>query len=478
MQRLVVLYIIFHTGGLLGQSKTGFVGEEMPLDSVYTPSVFEHSSLQPVVRNVVRHTLLKTDSSERRFGVMGIGDAAFFAGDGSTYRAGGGILAEFAPNNKWYARVAGIEGITNATAGNLLPKSYLTEKQSNYTLYTDIRGRVSFSPNEIFNFQAGLDKNFIGEGNRSLFLSDYGKAYPFGMIRTKFWRLEYSVIYQFYREQTSKGRLNKNGATHYISFNAAKWLNIGIFETVIFLPKDTMLNRGYDAEYLNPVVFYRPQEYSMGSSDNVLLGASFKARYKDHTLYGQFILDEFFLTEIKAKSGWWANKYGGQLGIKGRFIKHGIPLFYRVEYNALRPYTYAHLNSGQNYGNLGATLAHPLGANFMEILGELKAQKGKWNAKLFVSYFLQGLDKNGFSYGGDVYQPYTNRPYEYGHYVGQGKSNNGIRALLHVGYCLHQPTNLNVFVENQLRFDTALNKYTYIGAIGIRSQLWNDYRNY
>jgi hypothetical protein len=244
------------------------------------------------------------------------------------------------------------------------------------------------------------------------------------------------------------------------------------------MPKDTMLNRGYDAEYLNPVVFYRPQEYSMGSSDNVLIGASLTARYKQHSLYAQFILDEFFLAEVKAKSGWWANKYGGQVGIKGRGSYNGIKTFYRIEYNAVRPYTYAHLNSGQNYGNQGMTLAHPLGGNFMEILGELKGQKGKWTGKLFASYFLQGLDKDGFSYGGNIYQPYTNRPFEYGHLVGQGKGNNGLRINLYVGYCLQKVTNLHVFIENQLRYDSAIDRLSYIPMLGVRSQLWNDYRNY
>ena len=477
MHKIIYIFFTFRILSALAQSKTEFVFEELPLDSVSPPSINNHSSVKPTSQQTLKHTLIDDSRNSSWFGVQGITDAGFFGSVNTSFRLGGGILMESSPNNKWYVRVAGIQGITNGEE-NLFPKSFITSQQDKYSLYTDIRARVCYSPNRIFNFQAGLDKNFIGEGSRSLFLSDYGKAYPFGMIRTKYWRVEYNILYQFYQEETNKGRLNKNGATHYISFNAAKWLNFGIFETVIFLPKDSMLNRGYDAEYLNPVIFYRPQEYAMGSSDNVLLGASFSARWRNNTLYGQFLLDEFFLSEIKAKSGWWANKYGGQLGIKGRFKKRDVPLFYRIEYNALRPYTYAHLNSGQNYGNGGSTLAHPLGANFMEILGEIKAQKGKWNAKLFVSYFLQGLDKDGFSYGSDIYQPYTNRPYEYGHYVGQGRRDNGFRALFHLGYCLHKQTNLHVFLENQLRYDTAFEKYTYIGALGIRSQLWNDYRNY
>jgi hypothetical protein len=477
MRKLLLILLFFRVIDLTAQSKVGFVDEEMALDSVYAPSLHEHTSLRPLVRSSIRYSLLRSDSCARRFAAQGIIDAAFFIGNSQNYRLGGGFLAEFAPNQKWYARLSGIEGITNGT-GNLVPQSYLTDSRDKYTMYTDVRGRLSYSPNEIFNFQAGLDKNFIGEGSRSLLLSDYGKAYPFGLIRTKFWRVEYNMIYQFYREKTDKGSMNKYGATHYLSFNATKWLNFGLFETVVFMPKDTMLNRGYDAEYLNPAVFFRPQEYAMGSSDNVLIGASFSARYKSHTFYGQFILDEFFLAEVKAKSGWWANKYGGQIGVKGRRVRHGLPWFYRIEYNALRPYTYAHLNSGQNYGNAGSVLAHPLDANVMEILGELKTQKGKWNAKLFVSYFLKGLDKNGFSYGGDIYQPYNNRPYEYGHFVGQGRANNGTRAILQVGYLVHKETNLNVFMEHQLRYDTSFDKYTYWGALGIRSQLWNDYRNY
>jgi hypothetical protein len=477
MRYIFVLYCILLSFIGPAQSLVSFVEEEMPHDSVLVSDFTEHTAIKPFLQSSIKHTTLSISNSHASFGIKGICDAGFFVGSGNVVRLGVGALTEIQPRNDLYIRVAAIQGFTNDTS-RFVPMSYTMGKHKNQTLFTDIRARISYSPNTIFNFQLGLDKNFIGEGSRSLFLSDYGKAYPFGMIRTKFWKVEYMVLYQFFREETIKGWLRKNGATHYLSFNATKWLNLGLFETVIFLPKDTMLNRGYDAEYLNPIVFYRPQEYSLGSSDNVLLGASFSARVKSHTFYGQFLLDEFFLSEIKAKSGWWANKYGGQLGVKGRVVEQGLPLFYRLEYNSMRPYTYAHLNNGQNYGNMGSVLAHPLGANFMEILGELKAQRGKWNIKLFVSYFLQGLDKNNFSYGGDIYQPYTKRPKDYANFIGQGRGNNGIVAFLHAGYCLHKETNLNFFIENRMRYDSTFGKYTYQAIIGIRSQLWNDYRNY
>ncbi len=464
---------------VFGQGGVNELYEEMPNDSVFPVNIESHSSLKPEIRiNKSTQGLVSLKSKSNPFCFISpLVDLNYRYTTTSQFRTGAGITIESSANKKIYFR-ANLIGGTGIGDSTFSSRGYFIKGNTSSYNYIDARGRISYTPNSIFNFQIGLDHNFIGEGNRSLFLSDYGTPSPFGLIRTKFWRLEYDIIYQFFREKVNVDWKSKYGATHHISFNAAKWLNFGVFETVIFLPKDTMLNRGYDAEYLNPVIFYRPQEYALGSSDNVLIGASFTARYKSHVLYGQLILDEFSLVEIKLKSGWWANKYGSQIGVKGRLKLGKTTAFYRIEYNSIRPYTYSHIGPGQNYGNQGMPLAHPLGSNFMEILGEFKIQKGKWALKSFFSYFLQGLDKDGFSYGNNVYQPYNNRPYEYGHYIGQGKGNNGFRAVLTLSYQVMKYGNLNAFFENQFRYESAFNSSMYIPMIGLRSQLWNDYRNY
>lgn len=475
MRFLSVILLFIHFN-VFGQGVVGLIYEEMPNDSIRPLSNQFHSGFLPQIRLNTQKSSEK-DSSRSSINITGLVDLGYRYTSESEYRTGLGVSIESSLKDKWHFRLNGIQGIGH-TDSIFEPKAYVLNQKSDYFWYTDVRGRVSYTPNDIFNFQVGLDHNFIGEGNRSLFLSDYGKPYPFGQIRARFWRIEYAVLYQFYQERMGSDWKLKNGATHHISFNAAKWLNFGIFETVIFQPKDTLLNRGYDVEYLNPVIFYRPQEYSLGSSDNVLLGASFSAKWKKHTIYGQLIMDEFSLTEVKAKTGWWATKFGVQLGIKGRFKARKMNLFYRTEYNVIRPYTYAHLNSGQNYGNNGMTLSHPLGSNFMELLGELKIQHGKWSLKSFVSYSLKGLDKDGFNYGAELYTPYINRPYEYGHYIGQGKGNNSFRAILTLSYQVVKDGNMQVFIENQVRYDGAYKRTNYIPMIGFRSQLWNDYRNY
>lgn len=456
-----------------GQGTLLYLTEESPSDSTIPLKYEEHSAIWP--------KLDRTAPFKQCFG-------GFFSGDNSiaydknsifsTYaRMGLGVQADLKISPKWYARFGYNFTALNNDTNYLDTRTYLYSRGAHQVYGShNLLGRVSYTPNPIFNFQIGLDRNFIGEGSRSLFLSDYGKPYPFAQIRARFWHIEYLVMYQFFKENYNQSWQGKYGAMHYLSWNVTKWLNLGIFETVVFQPKDTLLNRGYELEYLNPVIFYRPQEYAIGSSDNILLGASISAKWKGHTVYGQLILDEFLLSEIRAKSGWWANKYGAQLGIKGRFEFKKEKFFYRLEGNAVRPYTYAHLNSLQNYANAGSTLAHPYNGNFAEILGELKWQKNKWMIKSFISYGIQGFDKEGKSYGGNVYQPYTNRPYDYHHEIGQGEKNNFIRNQWVVNYNVWG-TN-NIFLEINFRSDNAFDRFIFLPLIGFRSNLWNDYRNY
>lgn len=61
--------------------------------------------------------------------------------------------------------------------------------------YFDARGYVTFNAAKFIDFQIGYDKNFIGNGYRSLFLSDWGNSYLFAKINTKIWKLNYQNIF-------------------------------------------------------------------------------------------------------------------------------------------------------------------------------------------------------------------------------------------------------------------------------------------
>ncbi|MGZ3883854.1 MAG: hypothetical protein ACXVPD_06615, partial [Bacteroidia bacterium] len=308
----------------------------------------------------------------------------------------------------------------------IIPGMGQAYRSGNHYNFTNWSGYASYSPNSVFNFQLGKDKQFIGDGYRSLILSDVASNYPYFRINTNIWHIQYSVFYTWLNDPTNANGIknnyqNKFSTMHHLSWNATKSFNISFFENVIWQGTDTNRARGYDVNYLNPIVFYRPQEYSVGSPDNAFIGVTMTAKlFKHLKLYGQLALDEFFLKEIKAHKGWWGNKQGWQLGTKyiNAFNVQGLTL--QVEYNEVRPYTYSHGLVAQNYAHYGQPLAHPLGANFREGLAFLTYRKDRWMFSAEGMYAIIGKDSTGSNVGQNIFLSYTTRPYDYGHYTTQG----------------------------------------------------------
>jgi hypothetical protein len=246
-------------------------------------------------------------------------------------------------------------------------------KQVTYDYY-DYRGYVNFAILKHIDVQFGHDKNFIGNGYRSLFLSDNSAPYLFLKLNTRIWRINYENIFAELQGQYKRGGdqlLDKKfAAFHHLTLSATNWLDIGFFEGVIMNRK-----KQFDIQYLNPIIFYRSIEQSIGSPDNSLIGVDFKANIVRHgQFYGQFLLDEFNFSQFKKK--WWGNKYGFQLG--GKYVDVGgiKNLDLQIEFNMVRPYTFTHFRDNKislaNYTNYNQALAHPLGANFREFIAIVK----------------------------------------------------------------------------------------------------------
>ncbi|MFT3908921.1 MAG: capsule assembly Wzi family protein [Ferruginibacter sp.] len=310
--------------------------------------------------------------------------------------------------------------------------------------YFDGRGYITFNATKFIDLQFGYDKNFIGNGYRSLFLSDWGNSYLFLKLNTKVWKFNYQNLFM---ELTPRHIRNgdslidrKYAAMHHLSLNVTKWLNLGLFEGVIF----GRTNR-FDFQYLNPIIFYRHIEGTVGSPDNALAGFDFKANIMHKLqLYGQLMLDEFILKKIKNDPGYWANKYGIQVGAK-YVDAFGIKnLDLQGEINRVRPFTYSHKDTIGNYTHYNQPLAHPLGSNFQEFIGIINYQPIK---KLYINarmiYYYKGLDSNGVDYGGDIFRVYTDRPRESGFKVGNGNKLTVLNALLEVSYEIKQ----NIYLE-------------------------------
>ncbi|MGZ5220196.1 MAG: hypothetical protein ACXWC7_08960 [Chitinophagaceae bacterium] len=356
---------------------------------------------------------------------------------------------------------------------------YKTFKAAGGLDYFDARGYFTFNVTKYIDVVFGYDKNFIGNGYRSLFLSDFGNSNLFLKLNTRIWKFNYQNLFMELQNAYIRGgdKLigKKYAVMHHLDVNITKWLNIGLFEGVVFGRENK-----FDLSYLNPVIFYRSIEQQNGSQDNSVAGLDFKANVaKRFQIYGQLLLDEFKLSEIKANRGWWANKFGIQLGAKYIDAFNIKNLDLQIEHNRVRPFTYSHRDSVANYTHYNQPLAHPLMANFKELIGTARYQPApKWMVQAKAIYYQQGRDADSVSYGSNIFLPHV-APYrvsEYGFNIGSGWKTNVMYASLLVSYELKENLFLELFGvarKQETKTPPILSQNSTSVSFGIR---WNMHR--
>lgn len=352
--------------------------------------------------------------------------------------------------------------------------------------YAKASGYISYSPSKYFNFQFGTGKNFIGDGYRSLLLSDNSFNYPFLKITTTVWKLKYMNLFAQFQDLKTEyskdlGYNKKYAAIHYLDWNVNKRLSIGLFEAILFEARDTTANRGFELAYLNPIIFYRPVEFSVGSPDNALMGLNVKYLIRKNSLfYGQFILDEFKLKEITAGNGWWANKFGYQVGFKFYDFLEKKNLYLQIEYNRVRPYTYSHWTTLQNYGHYNQALAHPIGANFSEFITIFKYYKNRFYFKYQFIYAKYGENIDGQNYGKDIFLSYNTYVQDYNNKIGQGLTTKLFYNNLEISYLINPSYNLNFVIgyTSRLTKSAISNDNTNHIYIGLRTSIDNFYYDF
>jgi hypothetical protein len=350
--------------------------------------------------------------------------------------------------------------------------------------YGTASGTISYSLKKYFSFQFGHDKNFIGDGYRSLLLSDHAYNYPFLKINANFWKVKYMVLYALmqdgpYPTINDESFRRKYATFHYLDVNIGKRLSVGILESIIWRYDST---RAFDINYLNPVIFYRPVEFSIGSPDNALMGLNVKYKVNSRNyLFGQLMLDEFKIDEVRSGDGWWGNKQGFQLGWRAFSLFKIKNLDFSTEVNYVRPYTYQHRSSRTSYSHYNTPLAHPLGANFTESVTTIGYRWKRWHLHARASVAMIGYDVdsagNPVNYGNNVLLSYETRPDEYNNETGQGLETTLIIGEMRLWYLLNPASNL--VIEGGARFRRSDNvsrvHQTAFVYFGIRTSLTNRY---
>lgn len=347
--------------------------------------------------------------------------------------------------------------------------------------YLNANGYLGIPISKSVSLDFGHGTHFIGNGMRSLLLSDFSNNYFYLKLNTKVWKFHYQNIFAelaalSHRDLDSDVLIPKKYmASHYLSFKLFPQFEIGLFESVIFSRENH-----FEFQYLNPVIFYRSIEQAIGSPDNAMLGINASLNlFKTAKLYGQVAVDEFNLSELN--TGWFGNKFGFQLGgnYYNAFNIQGLDI--TLETNAVRPFTYAQSRSIAtkpeytitSYSHNNQALAHPLGANFREYLIRLNYRiNQKITTELTLINYTKGKDTDATNYGGNILKNTSTAVAvnEYGYNIGGGVEDKVNYLNWQVAYQL--VPNLSIDITTNYRSSTlgaSLGEKNLIsGSLGVR----------
>ncbi|MGB1317784.1 MAG: hypothetical protein ACPG5W_06245, partial [Flavobacteriales bacterium] len=128
-------------------------------------------------------------------------------------------------------------------------------------------------------------------------------------------------------------------------------------------------------------------------------------------------------------------------------------------------------------------LAHPLGANFHEFVGELGWRWRDLRISYRISYASVGRDSTGINYGNDVYLPDTDTylgAQSAGNTLGQGVKTKLTNQSFEVAYVVNRASNLHILFGVRHRVaktEVAKEENTYV-FFGLRTILRNLYGDF
>ncbi len=343
---------------------------------------------------------------------------------------------------------------------------------------------MSYTPIKQLNITMGEDKTFIGDGYRSLLLSDFSPNYPLLRLTANLGKVQYMMMWAYMEDPRAakfddfQSNRRKWGGFHYLDWNITNRLSLGYFNAVIAEEADDNGHfHGFDANFIDPIVYTNSLNSTSSQPDNILTGFTGKYKIFDKTaVYAQLLIDRFNAGSFFS-GGANNNTNGYQVGLRGADLG-GVPNFnYLFEYNKVRPYTYASATPITSYSNYDEPLGDPFGANFQEFVGILNYTIKRFDFMGEIDYAKYGVDVNNINYGMNIMEPFE--PSGLAVSTGEGVAHTVYFAEGTVSYLINPKTNLRFEAGALLRDDktTATGQKTVWLTFGLRSsfrQIYHD----
>lgn len=269
-------------------------------------------------------------------------------------------------------------------------------------------GNVSWTPKHWLNVQLGQGRHFVGNGYRSVLLSDNTFCYPYVKLSaiTTDKRFQYTTIHAKLQLVGQADRLPtgdageslfywKHATFQHLSMNVGP-AQLGLFEATLWNNIDSTGVRPFDPLQLNPVIGLNTVVNGFKGRNTQLLGLDAKVRVADKVLvYGQFALDD-------PDRG----RYAYQAGLQW-FDLLRRDLHVLLEYNSATSFAYTRADARMAYTHTGQPLAHPLGTGFSEVVGivDYGIKQRYWLRALVSLADLTGDSTATSVNGGDIFGP-------------------------------------------------------------------------
>lgn len=252
-----------------------------------------------------------------------------------------------------------------ANATEIVPGQgrWKTFKKTGYD-YAMSNGVMHYQPSKNFFIRLGHGKQKIGNGYRSLLLSDNSFNYPYLQLTANFFhqKLQYSQTYALLMNLSDGGTKipvgteriyqKKAASFQHLSWQLHKKINLYFFQAMIWKPTDSNNVMHLNALYANPLIYSNLAAYGFNNQNYMLAGGGLELKPMNKvSVYGQYIFDGSYRgnTNTALQGGL---KLFDALGISN--------LYLQAEFNYVSKYMYRNMqHPDQDYSHYNQSLATP-----------------------------------------------------------------------------------------------------------------------
>jgi len=325
--------------------------------------------------------------------------------------------------------------------------------------YSMVGGFVGIEAAPWLDLSFGHSKQFIGNGYRSLLLSDNAHNYPFASYNTKFFKgklqYRYSLALLQDLERLPQGETpeaifkRKTSSWNYLTYKPLPNLEIGLFEQVIWkIYDDSLGSRPFDYRALIPVPGLNSAILGLEDPENnAFLGLNLAWHpWKTIRVYGQVVVDD---NDFVAS--------GYQVGALWSGIFDRIDI--QLEFNRLEEGVGRSEDPLQSADHFNQPLAHVLGSGFEEWVGMVTYYKNRIFARAKgIFYNRERVDE----------------------IPANSITSTVFNGDLRFGYIFNPSCNLEIYSGYNYRSETVQSRERINGFwyLGIRTNLSNVYTDF